>query len=539
MAFRKAEVLVLLLSFACSAAGADSPLVEAAKTDDVAAVRTLLAQHLPSTAVDAEGDTALHYAARNRNVEIADLLLSAGANANAANRYNITPLSLACDNADASMVAHLLKAGADANQVSEQGQTPLMNASLAGDVEVIHLLLAHGAKLNIAEPVRGQTALMWAASEGNTAAAAMLIEFGADVKAKSKSGFTPLLFAVRNGHKEMVETLLAHGGNPNVLAPDGTSALNVAVVNACFEVAAVLLNHGADPNARDARGSALHTIAWLRKPGSDGGNGLGKRSYPVPEQVGNMTALELAKLLLEHGANPNARITLKERPFGREGVSRNPPLIHLGRHLLTFSGATPFYLAARNGDAEYMRLLADHGADPKLTNVLGITPLMVAAGLDYWEGESAGPYTGVSEQERLEAVKLAIELGNDVNAVANFGDYKMEGSPEYLLLYYPLNMAELAARVPGDPRWNGCTALHAAVVSGQPSIVQYLVDHGAKLDVKTKSGWTSLMLTTGVFFANAKKDFPEAAAILKKALSNKAAAEQQHRPAIDGQIAAR
>lgn len=538
MAFRKAEGLALLLLLGFSAAAADSRLVDAARRNDSAVVQSLLNQHVQATEVDAAGDTALHYAVRNRNVELADLLLSGGANANAANRYNITPLSLACDNGDAAMIARLLKGGADANQVSEQGQTPLMNASLAGNVEAVHLLLSHGAKVNLAEPVRGQTALMWAASEGNTAAAAMLIEFGADVKAKSKAGFTPLLFAVRNGHKDTVEMLLAHGANPNVTAPDGTSAMNVAVVNACFEVAAVLLNHGADPNARDARGSALHTIAWLRKPGSDGGNGLGKRSYPVPEQVGNMTALELAKLLLEHGANPNARITLKERPFGREGTSRNPPLIHLGRHLLTFSGATPFYLAARNGDAEYMRLLADHDADPKLTNVLGITPLMVAAGLDYWEGESAGPYTGVSEQERLEAVKLAIQLGNDVNAVANFGDYRMDGSPEYLLLYYPTNMAEIAARVPGDPRWNGCTALHAAVVSGQPSIVQYLVDHGAKLDAKTKSGWTPLMLAGGVFFANAKKDFPEAAAILKKALSEKATAQQQPRP-TNSEIAAR
>jgi Ankyrin repeats (3 copies) len=166
-----------------------------------------------------------------------------------------------------------------------------------------------------------------------------------------------------------------------------------------------------------------------------------------------------------------------------------------------------------------MRLLAEHGADPRLTNVLGITSLMVAAGLDYWEGESAGPYTGVSEAERLEAVKLALELGNDVNAAAHFGDYKMEGSPEYLLLYYPLNMAELADTVPGDPRWADCTALHAAVVSGQASIVQFLVDHGAKLDAKTRSGWTPLMVAGGVFFANAKKEFPAAAEILKKALA--------------------
>ncbi len=516
----KVRFLTLFL-FTGLLTAADLRLIEAAKSGDAKAVRTLLAQHVPITTVDAEGSTALHYAVRIDSLEIADLLIDGGANVSAATRYNITPLSLACEKGDAPMIERLLKAGADPNATSEEGQTALMTAALAGRVDAVKVLLSHGAKLNVAEPVRGQTALMWAASEGNAAAVETLIEFGADVKTKSKTGFTPLLFAVRNGHKETVQALLAHGANAGDAAPDGTTALNVAVVNACFEVAAVLLDHGANPNAPDARGSPLHTLTWLRKPGSDGGNGLGTRSYPPPLQVGNMSALELAKALLEHGANPNTRITLRERAFGREGTTRNPPLIHLGRHLLTFSGATAFYLAARNGDAPYMRLLAQHGADPKLPNVLGITPLIAAAGLDYWEGESAGPYTGVTEPERLAAVKLAVELGNDINTAANFGDYRMEGDPAYMLLYYPLNMSELATTVPGDPRWNGSTALHAAVVSGQASIVQYLVDHGARLDVKTRSGWTPLMLAGGVFFANAKKEFPEAAAILKKAMAER------------------
>jgi hypothetical protein len=99
---------------------------------------------------------------------------------------------------------------------------------------------------------------------------------------------------------------------------------------------------------------------------------------------------------------------------------KNPPLIQLGRHYLTYIGATPFYLAAHNGDAAYMRLLASHGADPKKPNVLGVTPLIAASGLDYWEGEAPGPFTGVSEAERLEAVKLALELGNEINAHADF-----------------------------------------------------------------------------------------------------------------------
>ena len=125
--------------------------------------------------------------------------------------------------------------------------------------------------------------------------------------------------------------------------------------------------------------------------------------------------------------------------------------------------------------------------------MLGITPLIAAAGLDYWEGEAPGPFTGCSEAERLDAVKLALELGNDINARADFGNYPMVGDLAYTLLYYPLNMDELVGKGVGDPRWNGSTALHGAVVSGQPSIVKYLLDRGARVDAKTKLGWTPLM----------------------------------------------
>jgi ankyrin repeat protein len=363
---------------------------------------------------------------------------------------------------------------------------------------------------------------MWAASEGNAAAVAMLIEFGADVRTKSNGGFTALLFAVRNAHIDTVKTLLARGASVHDVAPDGTSVMNMAVVNAYFELAALLLDHGADPNAPDPRGSALHTIAWLRKPGSDGGNGQGGKSYAPPRQTGNMTDFELAQALLAHGANPNIRISWEEQKFDKEGgAMRNPPLIRLGRHYLTYVGATPFYVAAHNGDAPLMRLLAKHGADPKIANVLGITPLMAASGLDYWEGETPGPFTGCSQEERLEAVKVAFESGNAINATADFGDYEMMGEPQYTLLYYPLNMDELIGKVLGDPRWTGSTALHGAVVSGQAKIVQFLVDHGARLDAKTKTGWTPLMLAEGVFFANGKKEYPAAAEILKKAMAER------------------
>lgn len=518
--------LLLLNTAACFCVlGADGPadrLIDAVKQQDLQALRTLLAQHADVQTAEPDGSTALHWAVQRNNPELVDVLIAAGANVKAATRYNITPLSLACTNGNAVIIEHLLQAGADANSTSEEGQTALMTASLTGNVEALKVLLAHKAQVNAAEPYKGQTALMWAASEGRAPAEELLIEFGADVKAKSKGGFTPLLFALRNGHRDATRVLLEHGANVNDVAPDGTSALNMAVVNAYFELANILLIHGANPNAPDPRGSALHTIAWLRRPGSDGAAGVGRTPAGPPIPTGAMTAIELAKSLLEHGANPNVRIAFRENTFGKEGgTAKNPPNIQLGRHLLSYTGATPFYVAAKNGDAEYMRLLASHGADPKIPSQAGITPLMVAAGLDYWEGESPGPFTGVSEAERLEAVKLALELGNDVNAQANFGDYPMKGEPSYTLLYYPLNIDDLLDKGVGDPRWSGSTPLIGAITSGQPAIVQYLIDHGADVTLKTKLGWTPLMVAEGVFFANAKKEYPQAATMIRQALAQR------------------
>ena len=480
-----------------SVLAAESSLIVAVKKQDVQSVRTLLKQQGNVNATEADGFTALHWAAQRNDMQLVELLIGAGANAKASTRYNITPLYLAAVNGNAAVIERLLKAGADPNGVSQEGQTMLMTAALSGKADAVRLLLTHGAKIDTKEPYRGQTALMWAAAEGNTAAVDVLLEAGADLTLKSNGGFTPLLFAARNAHIETTVALLKRDANVNDIATDGSSALSIAAVNAYFELASVLLEYGANPNLPDPRGSPLHTVAWLRKPGADGAAGVGNTPVGTPQQTGKVTAIQLARKLLEHGANPNTRVEWNEPRFGKEGgTARNPPNIRLGRHLLSYRGATPFYVAAKNGDIELMRLLVEFKADPTITTLTGVTPLMVAAGLDTWEGETPGPFTGVPEAERLEAVKFAVSLGADVNARANF-----------------LGV--------GDPRWNGSTPLIGAIMSNQPSIVQYLVDQGADVRTKTTLGWTPLNVADGVFCCNAKKEFPAAAAIIRKAMGGK------------------
>ncbi|MBZ5632599.1 MAG: ankyrin repeat domain-containing protein [Acidobacteriia bacterium] len=518
-----AGMMLLTGAFSVSAA-TDSALIDAVKRSDTANVRALLSKKADVNAPSVDTSTPLHWAVKSNSLELVNLLIDAGANVNAETRYKITPMSLACTNGNAAIIERLLKAGVDPNSTSEEGQTALMTAALNGKVDAIKMLLTHGAKVNATEPYKGQTALMWAAGEGNSEAAAMLIEFGGDVKAKSKAGFTPLLFAVMNNQVPAVKVLLEHGANVEDKSIDGSTTLNMAVINAYYDMASVLLDYGANPNVQDLNGTPLHSLVWMRKPGTSWeAAATATDPITVPRPSGQrVTDLQLAKKLLEKGADPNARITWKEMPMTKGlGTTKNPPNINLGRHYMSFVGSTPFYNAARNGDPAMMKLLVEHGADPKMATAVGVTPLMAAACLDYYEGETPGPLTGVSEAERLEAVKLALELGNDINAKTHLGDYPMTGTSESMLAHYPDNFDDLANLGVGDPRWDGFTALHGAVICNQPSILQFLVDKGADPTIKSRLGWTPFTITQGIFMANSKKEFPVAAQILKKAMAQK------------------
>ena len=453
----------LLLSLASvDAAGADARLVDAVKAADKPAVRALLEQRVDVNAPEADGTTALHWAANKDDSEVVDLLIRAGANVKAANRYGVTPLWLACINGNAASIEMLLKAGADANTVLPEGETVLMTAARTGKVDAVNILLRHGADVKAKEGWRGQTALMWAAAEGHPAVIRALVEGGADVRERSQGGFTALLFAAREGQIGAVQALLAAGADLNEALPvkslardsattpavapgqpeAGLNAFLLAAGNAHFELAAWFLDRGADPNAAPQGWTALHQVSWVRKAGVAGSNN------PAPDGSGSMDGLEFVRKLVAKGAAVNARVT------------KQPSM---GVTTLNAIGATPFLLAARTADTELMRLLNTLGADPRLPNEDNTTPLMVAAGVGTQNpGEDPG-----TEPEVLNAVTVALELGNDLNAVDK----------------------------------NGETAMHGAAYKHVPSVVRYLAEKGARQDVWNRpnsKGWTPLKITEGI-----------------------------------------
>ena len=487
-ALRRPVILAILV--VCASAipvTAQVALVDAVKAGDVARVRALIDKRADVNAAQPDGTTPLHWAVDRERTDIVQMLIRAGANVKAANRYGATPLWLASVNGNAKTLAMLLEAGADASTANGDGETALMAASRTGNVDAVNLLLARGADPNTKEGWRGQTALMWAAAEGHAAVIRVLIERGADLKARSNAGFTPLLFAAREGRIASVKALLEAGADLNESLPVrrrgpqggapqtagqtappaeiGLNAFLLAAANAHYELAAMLLDRGADPNAAPQGYTALHQVSWVRKAGIAGSNN------PAPQGSGSMDSLTFVRTLVAKGAQINARVT--KRP-------------NMGVTTLNSIGATPFLLAARTADAPLMKLLAELGADPLLTNEDGSTPLMVAAGL----GTNAPGEDPGTEPEVLDAVKVAFELGNDLNAVDK----------------------------------NGETAMHGAAYKHVPSVVRYLSEKGARKDVWDRpngKGWTPLKITEGVQRGMNIVSSPPTAAVIREVMSAK------------------
>ena len=477
---RRALAIVCLgaagLLVSTDAAGRGNPLVEAARRADADAVRTLLDGGADANASAADGTTALHWAARLDSVDLAGLLLEAGADVAASNTFGVRPLWLAALNGSATMLDRLLDAGADSDTASAAGESVLMIAARTGRVAAIEALLARGASVNAAQR-NGQTALMWAATEGHAAAVEALLDAGADLHARTlvpenpqrsglfggpaPHGFTALLFAVRAGHVDTARTLLAAGADPNDTLPDGTGPVVLAAANAHWELGVFMVDQGADPNGAEQGWTALHEMTWVRRP-NFGFN------PPGPVTTGDLDSLAFVRELAARGADVNARITVEPRNGYRNALNR--------------VGATPLMMAARLADAPLMRALLELGADPALENEDGSTLLMVAAGFGiHSPGEDPG-----TEAEALECVRLALELGGDVNAI----DANHE------------------------------TALHGAAYRGANSIVELLVDHGADtFDVENSRGWTPLRIAQGIFRTETYKEAPHTAALLTELMA--------------------
>jgi ankyrin repeat protein len=459
-------------------AAADAPLANAVQKMDRTTVRYLLERRVGVNASQPDGMTALHWAAYQDDLDLVDRLLRAGADVRAANQYGVTPLSLACTNGNVTMVQRFIAAGGDVNTALPGGETVLMTCARTGKVGAVQALIAGGADVHAKESRGGQTALMWAAAEGHVEVLEALMKAGADFKTPLASGFTPLLFAVRDGRIGAVKALLKAGADLNEVvrvgarptlplegaAPirAGTTPLLVAVTNAHYELAVQLLDAGANPNADVLGYTALHAITRVRKPGAGDND-------PAPDGSGTMSSLEFVKRLVARGANVNARMTKRA---------------NLTNTRFSEIGATPFLLAAVTADAEFMKTLADLGADPLLTNNEGTTALMAAAGVGARSpGEDAG-----TEEEVLEAMDVALALGADLNAVDNHGE----------------------------------TAMHGAAYKNLPAAVKFLADKGAKINVwnrKNEFGWTPLTIARGYRFGNFKPSAVTVAALEQVMLS--------------------
>jgi len=462
--FTKLILTLITFSFSTlSFAATESDLIHAIIDGKIELVRAILNEGISANSMSADTTSALQWAAQGDHNDIAQILLENGADANMSNRYGVTAAALAAENGNAEIMQLILAAGVDANQSMPEGETLLMTAARTGDAATIRTLLEQGADPNHREESRGQTALMWAASEDNADAIRVLAEFGAKVHLKTNNpsriadrtfayspptGFSAFIFAVRAGHIEAVDALLDAGANVNDTVSDGESALIIAAANANWELAAHLIDRGADVTRADAGWNALHQTVRTRRMNLVFGT-------PGPFASGAIDSTALMLKLLNAGIDVNARMT-------RNGIRDGQ------RNRFNRLGATAFMLAAKVTDVEAMRLLLDHGADANIPNADGTTPLMVASGLHIWNpGEDGGSFTG-QEEEVLEAIRICVEQGNDVNA----------------------------------RNYRGETALHGLGFRGVNIAVNYLVEKGANLTALTEDGWSPLAFARGFSYTD-------------------------------------
>jgi ankyrin len=483
-------------------AGADARLADAVERSDNEAIQLLLAGNIDVNGTQPDGTTPLHWAVRRDRVDLAKTLIGRGANATTVTRYGVTPIYLAALNGNAAMIDVLLKAGADANAANPGGETALMTASRTGKIDAVRLLLDRGANVNVKESVREHTALIWAVLENHPEIVKLLLARGANINAQTKveipdggaaeprgasgdigahgPGFyrsravpspsgalTALAFAAREGNLPMVRLLADSKADLNLPSANGTPPITIAIINNHIELAMFLVERGADIQMGDRfyKRTPLYAAVEMRNP-----DYARDTAPPLPDAKDPM---DLIKMLLARGADPNVRVnTTPVRGF-----------MQVSANWLSFDGQTPFLRAALAGDVTLMRLLLLHDADPNIKTNDGTNALMAAAGLNWVVSQTYSH----SDAEYLEAVKLCLENGNDINAV--------------------------------DSR-TGLTAMHGAANRGFDAMVKLLAENGAKLNVEDRQKRTPMTYAEGVFLAvQPPVNKPSTIALLKELIS--------------------
>ena len=477
-------VFVLMRPNVLLHAASNIPAVaDAAKADDLPAVRKLIKEHADVNIPANDGSTALLWAAYHSNVELTKALLAAGALVDAANHYGVTPLLQASRNGDAQVIQVLLDAGAEPTRWHAEGETPLMAASRTGHVDAVKLLLSHGSFVNAADPYQEETALMWASAEGQLDVVKALLAAGADPNQKAhvstlttrkdadhpSGGFTALMFAVRNGHEDVARALIAGGADPKLTNADGATATVIAIVNDRFDLAKTLLDLGADPND----GSLFFAVdmhdATIDMRAHDG-------SRLQPNHPNNLTALGLVKVLLDVGADVN-------KPF--VGALHSTTLC-CGAAI----NSSPFYRAATAADVEVLKLMLAPRS-PANAAKIEWTPAEVkpkdAKG-------PARPNPNAGKTPLMAAIK-----GGQGAPIAGGPGFTRIGPPQFREpgSRDPLEAIQLLLAAGANPNvkaGDGSTPLHQAVQEEHVGMIRALVAAGAKLDAVNKDNLTPLLL---------------------------------------------
>ena len=487
------------------AAQAESPLADLIQRGDSAGAQALIQAGAKVNATQNDGSSALLWAVYHVDEALVATLLRNEADPNLRNHFGAAPLSEAAKLANTRLVQLLLEAGAKPDIANADGQTPLMLAAYNGAVESAQLLVAQGANVNAVEQWTGQSALMWAVARNQPAMAEFLIASGADVNLRARQfdwssqitseprnqyrpagGLTPLLYAARSGCLRCVRAIVEAGADVNLPTPEGVTPLLVAIDNQHFGVANYLLDRGANPHAFDWWGRTPLYLAIDVRTNEARGQRLDAANKAI--------ALALAQRLLEAGVYVDPQLNFhRPGPGGASG--------RFSDELLS-TGATPLLRAGVGHDAEAARLLLAHGAEVDLPNIFGVTPLLAAAGMATPRGllSDGTVFSDPNvEQAVIDTLEVLLAAGADIEAVVT-------------------DTTSHTARVPRHNAMTdrqGQTAIYGPGKWGWMRVAQFLVEHGARVDVSDFYGKTPMDSAMGLAGGEQEERYPELASYLE------------------------